>query len=510
MEMPLVPEAEIESSYHHNKNASRAGRSDSHHSSTTANVYQMQPWAITCQSLNLQNLRPFMILPVTGSVQAEAMCFFEYISIKHLNEYQPCERWRNILMFFSQTMPSVRYAATALALAYRNYLDRNPRDGMRIPHPSEDSLPDKVALLHYNQAIKLLLNQETDDHNKTTAITLLVCYLFICFDHLAGNYRQAIKHLSGGVELLRNVDKALPCHADLHDDAESSCVRALIYHVTRQIRRLDIQAAVFLVDWTPANFQETLMSQPLPSDTAFRSFDQAADYLQILVSHVMRLRHTEQKMSPTGRIPTPPSSLIAIVLGRLDTWSSLFDNMLQQNSCYERDSGIRPLISLLRLRHTISCILIRSYGSSGQMDYDCFLPQFQQCVALARDVATAHEWYSGSLTRTFTPEIGIISVLYIIGVKCRHPVVRREVLSILRRQAMREAVWDSICIARVVERVIEIEEGGYGKKEIPLNMEQIGLWERIETLSWVQSAARVDISYTLCTQEDLHIESLTL
>jgi hypothetical protein len=149
------------------------------------------------------------------------------------------------------------------------------------------------------------------------------------------------------------------------------------------------------------------------------------------------------------------------------------------------------------------------------MDYDNFLPQFQQCVALAGDVAAAHELYSGPLRPTFTPEIGIIPVLYIIGVKCRHPMVRREVLSILRRQPTQEAVWNSISAARVVERVIEIEEGGFGQGQMIQSMDQIAVCQRIEAMSWVhvasgQSAARLDISYTFCAREGLHIESLLI
>ncbi|KAK7424075.1 hypothetical protein QQX98_000685 [Neonectria punicea] len=412
-------------------------------------------------------------------------------------------------MFFSQTVPSVRHAAIALALIHRNHLDRDSSDRVHQPQSSKAWIPDNTPLLHYNRAIQLLLNQESGDSTETTAITLLVCYLFTCFDHLAGNFVQAIKHLRGGVELLRNIDKAILNNNSTYDDAKTSGVCTLIYQATRQIRRLDMQAATFLVDWTPADIQESLVSQLPPSGSAFRSLDQAADHLQVLVARVMRLRHMEE-----GKMPPSSSSVKDIVLGQLEAWSSLFEEMLQQGSSYETDSEIYPLISLLRLQHTIAWILISNYGSGREMDYDNFLPQFQQCMALAGDVAAAHERYSGSLKPTFTPEIRIVPVLYVIGVKCRHPVVRREVLSILRRQPIREAVWDSILAARVVERVIEIEEGGSGDGEMTQSMEQIAAWQRVETMSWVyvsgqgQSAARLDINYTFCAREEIHTESL--
>ncbi|KAJ3580377.1 hypothetical protein NPX13_g193 [Xylaria arbuscula] len=185
------------------------------------------------------------------------MGFFEYISIKHLNEYYPCDSWRNTLMYFSQTVPAVRYAAMALALVQRNHVSSH-----RIHQPRQ---PDTAALYCYNRAIQLLLTQDLGDSPEGTAITLLVCYLFTCFDHMAGNHPQAMRHLRGGVELSRNVDQALlSISSNTYSDAQPSGPQAFIRQVASRIRRLDLQAVLFLIDWTPADIQETLTS-PLPT-----------------------------------------------------------------------------------------------------------------------------------------------------------------------------------------------------------------------------------------------------
>ncbi|UKZ96200.1 uncharacterized protein TrAFT101_011002 [Trichoderma asperellum] len=500
---------EIESNYSHNGMTHEADRG------TTTSANHPEECYAKHHGLISQNLRPFMILPVTGSGQREAMDFFEYTSIKHLNEYRPSEPWRKSLLFFSQTVPSVRYAAIAVALANRNYLNRGSSDHLHQPPFSNDWLPHEVPLLYYNRAIQLLLKHESGDSDDTTAITLLVCYLFICFDQLAGNYVQAMKHLRGGVELSRNIHKAILNNNNTYDDTKALGVHALICQVTRQIHCLDMQAVAFLVDWTPADIQETLISQLACPNSAFQSLDQAADHLQSLVARVMSLRNTVQQMPLTGKIPLPPSSTKHIVLRQLETWSSLFENMLQHGSSYETDPESNPLISLLRLQHTIAWTFLSSSGPGREIEYDNFLTQFQQCVALAGDLAAVHERYSGSLKPTYTPEIGIIPVLYIIAAKCRHPVVRREAVGILRRQPIREAVWDSLVVARVVERIIEIEEGGIEKWEMSQSMEQIAVRQRIEAVSWVhvvggQSAGKVDMRYTFCGREELHIESLMI
>ncbi|KAK6840754.1 sugar transporter [Apiospora arundinis] len=488
--------AEQEPDHDYNEKVRRPGSSGTNRPLTTVRVVQPQAEKAGCHGLTMQNLGPLMVLPVTGPAQTEVLSFFEYISVRQLNEYQPCESWRRTLMFFSQTVPAVRHAALAVSMAYRSYLDRDSQ-GILLPQSPQQTqpwrgwLPDKTPLLHYNRAIQLLLDQKTEDSTETTAITLLVCYLFTCFEHLAGCDVQAMKHLRGGVELLRRTNPAiLENNTDAYDDANPSGVHTLIRHIARQIRRLDMQAVTFLLDWTPADIQEFFMFQLPSCKTGFRSLDEAADHLQILIARVMILRNMEHQNFPDAvRMPPPIQSLKDAVLGQLDTWSRLFENMLLQRESGggldAADSEFHGLVSMLRLQHTAVWTFLRSYGDGGEMDFDEFLPEFRYCVDLADRLASAHERYSGSLTPTFTPEVGIVPVLYLIGVKCRHPVVRRQVLSILRRQPTREAVWDSMEAAKVVERVIEIEEGGLENGERSQGMGQIAVWQRVETMAWL-------------------------
>ncbi|RAL13151.1 Zn(II)2Cys6 transcription factor, partial [Aspergillus homomorphus CBS 101889] len=476
-EMPfasMTKKTEIEPAHYRKEIVDRTDRGDRYHACSTVDAYEFKQWHSTSHGHMMQNLGSLMILPVAGSTEAEAMCFFEDIAIKRLNPYRPCVAWRKTLMFFSQTMPSVRHAAIALASIHRNYLDRHSHNRVYQPAFSKDQLQDPAPLLHYNRAIQLLLNPTSGDSAETTAVTLLVCYLFTCIDHLAGDNVQAVKHLRGGVALSRNIDNAT-FHNCNTNDTLSSGADAVIRQVTHQIRRLDMQAVMFLVDWTPANMQDAFTSHLALSDrSTFRSLDQAADHLQILVAQVMRLRNTGQQMSPTGTMPPLPPSLKDSVLRQLGTWMRLFERfLLHQGIPRKSDAETTPLVPLLRLQHTIAWILLNGYGPGKEMDYDKYLAKFQDCVALAREVAAADQRDPGAERSTFTPEIGLIPVLYIIGVKCRHPVVRRQVLGILRRQRIREAAWDSIITARVVERVIEIEEGTVGERQMVQCMGQI-------------------------------------
>ncbi|KAK0610830.1 hypothetical protein B0T14DRAFT_487311 [Immersiella caudata] len=456
------------------------------------------------------SLGPLLALPTAGPAQDETMHFFEHVSVLHVDEYYPSEPWRNTIMLFSQTAPPVRHAALALALMHRSYRHQ-------AVSPSLEHSP----LFHYNRAIQLLLQQPESNSPEATAITLLTCYLFICFDHLARNYVQAIKHLHGGVHLAQSITSASMGRANT-----SPAIQVLISQLKREMRRLDLQAVTFLVDWKPLEFlpAEDLDAPPslrprgsdlswLPTHNgAFTSLDEAADALQPLVSKIMCLRNLEQQRQITICLPSeedltpsppppspPPASQLQTLSRHLQTWSTLFENTL----LLQKKSPPSPtFIPLLRLHHTLSHILLNThYSPEGEMSYDLYTPQFKHCLSLAKEVTT-----SGNQTAPIlTPSVGTIPVLYIIAAKCRHPGLRREALGLLRRGVpVREAVWDGEIAARVVERVIEIEEGRGAQEDMEM---EIQMWRRVEMMTWVHHPGedgerkRLDLRYSFCGRE---------
>ncbi|KAI6351174.1 hypothetical protein MCOR25_010091 [Pyricularia grisea] len=395
---------------------------------------------------------------------------------------------------------------------HRRYLDCSVSDSPEPLEYESYGLHEGTAWTHYSRAIQLLLSQEPADDTETTAITLLVCYLLFCFDQLAGNNIQAMRHLHGGVKISHNILRSISQGNGTLEDTALDGARTLIAQVTRQIRRLDMQAAVFIVDWTPADLQDILVSSQLPLHSGvFTSLEEAADHLQVLVAGAMKAYWAEQQQLPAEDLT---SELLPkeVLLGRLQTWWVLLHNTLQSNrQVMNMHQRLEPL---LRLQYTVTSTLLRVSEPDREMAYDKFLPKFQECVALASHVHGLY--YSKSAGPTFTPEVGLLPVLYIVGLKCRHSVVRRQALNILRRQTIREALWDSLSAATVVERVINIEEGGEpGNGGERPAMEDIAAWKRVENMSWLHFGRagilnRVDITYRKCGQEVWQTESLAI
>ncbi|CEI62291.1 unnamed protein product [Fusarium venenatum] len=480
------------SQYHHSGPATTATRVLANPCATSSVRQAPQPHCQSHHSLVLENPRALMLLPV-DSAQAEAMSFFEVISVKHLNEYYPSKSWRETLMFFSQTIPSVRHAAVALSLIHRNYHDGCSRQ------------LEYKALFHYNKAIQLFLAQKSGDNVEAMTITLLVCYLFTSFDNLAGNYHQAMVHLQGGVELSRNIPSPM---------LDGNCVSSanlFFMEVVKQLRRLDMQAGAYLVGWSPVDTQETGEEALFLSNT-FESVDHAANCHQMLLARAMRLHWMAQEASFIDGVPSVDSK--QLVIEELETWRHRFDDMLSTINYYIVDIEENRLITLLKLQNTVLWILVSSLGPGREMEYDKFLPVFQRCIAIVDEVALGHQNYEGSSKPRFTQDVAIIPILYIIGAKCRDTMVRRDVLRILRRQPLREAVWDSMATARAVERIAEVEESKFGGG-LRGTMEEIEVSQRVECVSWEQvinshSRTRIELEYTLCKQETKYKESLVI
>ena len=145
-------------------------------------------------------------------------------------------------MLYAQTMPAVQHAATALALVHRDHLDHGVTDKVYQLQAFKGRSSFDAPLFYYNRAIRFLLDQKETGATETTAITLLVCYLLMCFDLLAGNYVQATNHLRGGVELARNVDVTLHRKKASYNDIDVPAADSLLDQVIEQVNRLDTQA----------------------------------------------------------------------------------------------------------------------------------------------------------------------------------------------------------------------------------------------------------------------------
>jgi len=94
-------------------------------------------------------------------------------------------------------------------------------------------------------------------------------------------------------------------------------------------------------------------------------------------------------------------------------------------------------------------------------------PEFKELVALGEKIISSTLPGSGlpGQSTSFCLDTGIIPPLYHVASHCQDPVVRRKAVALLRSTSRQEGLWNSLLIANVAERIIEIQESMPGGEE---------------------------------------------
>lgn len=83
--------------------------------------------------------------------------------------------------------------------------------------------------------------------------------------------------------------------------------------------------------------------------------------------------------------------------------------------------------------------------------------EFAAIVTLARGIMEADNDTGEVGMGRVSLDTGVLGPLYLVALRCRDPVVRREAIALLGREGRKEGLWDSTLLARVAERVMGIE-----------------------------------------------------
>jgi hypothetical protein len=141
------------------------------------------------------------------------------------------------------------------------------------------------------------------------------------------------------------------------------------------------------------------------------------------------------------------------LLSKFMDWHSMFSQLDCKTSQLEICAS-----SNLLMYHNVAIIWLSTYLSNVQVAFDYYNDRFENIVHYADTIITL-----GGTQPSFTFEMGVIPPLYFVATKCRDPAIRRRVLSLLKKAPRRESSWSAIPTARIVEKVIVMEEEYNGR-----------------------------------------------
>lgn len=391
---------------------------------------------------------------VKGSnAERRAFAFFQTVTAPQLSSYFDVDFWTRLVFQMSHAEAAIRHAMIALG-ALAEQRDRSvglvPQYSYTIPKMSGtlkvQNSDSPFALQQYNKAIRALTARRATP-NGSIEVALLVCILFICIEFLRGDPDASRAHFRSGINIVRaTTTNGSPF-------LRSSVTGDIQARMVPFFDRLELLATVFgnQADWD----YSVPLHETVPA--AFSDIRHARDSIVHLMNLSLRFIRT-MKTRKYEKLRLPDDLLrYRAIQQQLDLWKQRVDTLLSYGNVTSMDlDGTKVLL----LHQTVASIWLELIMHREERYSDKLVSSFEAAVALAEEV----QGFAGMPEQrerfepTFLFDMEMVSPLYFICLKCRHPVVRRRATALLRNTVRREGLWDSNKACAISERVTAIEE----------------------------------------------------
>ncbi|KAK3357296.1 hypothetical protein B0T25DRAFT_589604 [Lasiosphaeria hispida] len=407
----------------------------------------------------------------TGDIHAPLALFYEWASADEKRSFHffqhvtaPCLSgdfdgvfWRVLVLQICQTEPAVKHAVLAVSSLH---------EGMMAPTPyAEADDRHSFALSQYNKAIACLLDQMREVDAKPL-VPLLTCVLFVCIELMQSKDTESIIHLEQGRQILSRLGRKA--------SSQNPEIDIIKQHLVPMYTRLSLTSLMFGGDPvaipTPL---KTLTDVPM----MFGSISEVRYALYDFMDECLRFA----KKTHAAKYSELPEEELRIhekeqdyLLRKLSKFNVAF-SLYQSQRARDAPPGA---IALIQIHVNTTYIWISTALSSEETVFDAHVATFSKIIPLANtfmDTLTGpanHDPMANKMAATspsaadtrrfsamFTFEMHIIAPLYYVAAKCRHPLIRRAALDLLRRNpARRENLWRANVMAAIADHTIRLEE----------------------------------------------------
>jgi hypothetical protein len=399
---------------------------------------------------------------LSPAVSGEDSPWIEYFSVRTgpaLSNVLSHSFWSFTLPQLSASEPAIRHALIALSAAHARF-EADAANNQLV----QSAIDPNFILRHYNESIKQLkLHLSRDPRSLDYA--LLCCLLFISMECIYGNRFLVIDHLQNGLNMLKS-----SLVQDGEKDASSNAVAKSIRQEVRPLfHRLDAQTTLMGFSGSSLfNNTDKLFTLSVPR--SFDSLEHAKRSLDLLVASSLGFIRTihDGKHAENGSISLAGRTLQIHLLSEYSIWKNSMANFVKACNIFTKEDN--RFEKSLRLQHTASFIWLARCTELEESGFDAYLPEFASIVKWSRAlIAPSPETHESclhtklaALTVTNVPRfslnMGYIPPLYLVAIKCRDPITRREAISILEETNGREGLWDARLHAKVARRWMEVEE----------------------------------------------------
>lgn len=401
--------------------------------------------------------------------EKRAFYFFQHVTAPCISGGFDAVFWRAIVLQISQTEPAVRHAVLAVSSLHEGLAAgiSASTDGVLT------RTTQSFALQQYNKAIARLLEQMHNPGTRPLA-SLLTCVLFVCIEYMQGKDKESHIHLEQGRQLLSRLDQR-------STDPEMDCI---VRHVVPLYMRLSLTS--FLFGGTPVPIPESLKTNIETPDT-FSTIDELRHSMHEFMEAAFRFtQRARPAKNPSDYIPQEDMRLLEVEQDRLQSRLAKLNVAFALFRASRSKPGPENALLVLQIYLHAQHIWISTALSSSEVAYDDFLYSFAAIVPLAAsyldlEASTKHrptlrpqrypssaeslhyhptpDQLSVAYASNFTFETHIIPPLYYVATKCRHPLIRRSALELLKKNPFRrENLWRASVMGALAGHIVSLEE----------------------------------------------------
>lgn len=383
--------------------------------------------------------------------------------------------WDRTLLQTAHVEPAVWHAVAALGALQRKW-----EFVSRVSRVSQVSLSTPESRCNNNEysmgrdAVNSQSTQETSEELESTSVqlagqastnyvealkmarsmtgvkaTLVLSIALAAASNLTGKWPDSQVHIRAATKLV----------GQLADEARGRPISELdINDAADSLARLDLQWLTFQDAQAPYPYVERqLLAHALRKSPETKSLVHAQD----LLMGIMRKLWVGAGMTYIERPGAGGAWQDDVdILADLAQWEQNTLRLLDRTPALARQASSSLLF--LKICHaTVRLTILSGITQPGynELSWDNYLAHFERIIALSALFIKAEVYKNPLLPSGVSLDgPGIIMSLWLVAFRCRHPLLRRRALGLLRVSRRQEGMWMSTSASVVAQKVIEIEE----------------------------------------------------
>lgn len=376
-------------------------------------------------------------------INTDGQDFFHRNLASRLDGQFDSEFWSKLVLQLSHSEPAVRHAISAVSVLHRDVeTSMTEQQGYITANPA--------VARELGAAIQSLSRRMADNPN-SNLVPLVCCLIFTCVEFLRGNVDSAVVHVRSGFKLLGGVRMSNSTESTITGESAytQEDLHAIEEHIVPMFSRLNAVCSLF-GKVTP---QVLALMHQEDAGVLFEDLTQARQRLYEAMDPAIRFIRSAGRRAEGFELTVEDFVEQVKLQTTLEDWRGRLSGLMESDTAANKVAA-----TLLIVQYLVVHTWLMVCTTAEETAIDAYMHAFEEIVTLSEQVTSSRA--KDTQLQPLSFDMQIIGPLYYTAVKCRHPLLRRRALALLKLAPRREGLWSAQHAYVIARRIIEIEERG--------------------------------------------------